>query len=56
MNFDFQPEVCHGCLDLMQKAMSFNGVAIGFVKRNNYRIHFLIWLFDWKISNIIKNK
>ena len=39
--FKFQAEVCHGCHDLMQKAMSFNNAAIVAVKRNNYRIIFL---------------
>ena len=28
INFGFQPELCEGCHDLMQKAMSFNNVAI----------------------------
>ena len=31
---------CNGCHDLMQKAMSFNNVAIVYVKRSAYRIHF----------------
>ena len=29
-----------GCHDLMQKAMSFNNVAIVYVKGSAYRIHF----------------
>ena len=29
-----------GCHDLMQKAMSFNNVAIVYVKGTAYRIHF----------------
>ena len=29
-----------GCHDLMQKAMSFNNVAIVYVKGNAYRVHF----------------
>ena len=41
INFKFQPEVCHGCQDLMQKAMIFNDVAVVFVKANDNRIHFL---------------
>ena len=40
INFIFQPEICNGCLTLMQKAMSFNDVAIVSVKGNDYRIHF----------------
>ena len=33
INFRFQPEVCNGCHDLMQKAMSFYDVAIVTVKK-----------------------
>ena len=40
INFIFQPEVCNGCLTLMQKAMSFDDVAIVSVKGNDHRIHF----------------
>ena len=36
--------LCNGCHDLMQKAMSFNNVAIASVKGSAYRIHF------WYIS------
>ena len=32
--------LCNGCHDLMQKAMSFNNVAIAYVKGSAYRIHF----------------
>ena len=32
--------LCNGCQDLMQKAMSFNNVAIVYVKGHAYRIHF----------------
>ena len=31
---------CNGCHDLMQKAMSFNDVAIVYVKGGAYRMHF----------------
>ena len=43
-NFSYQPYLCNGCHDLMQKAMNFNDVAIVSVKGNNHRIHF------WYIS------
>ena len=39
-NFNYEPYLCNGCHDLMQKAMSFNDVAIVSIKRNDYRIHF----------------
>ena len=32
--------LCNGYNNLMQKAMSFNNVAIFYVKRSAYRIHF----------------
>ena len=38
--FKNEPYLCNGFHDLMQKAMSFNNVAILYVKRNPYRIHF----------------
>ena len=36
----YEPYFCNGCHDLMQKAMSFNNVAIVYVKGSAYRIHF----------------
>ena len=38
--FKFEPYLCNGCHDLKQKAMSFNNIAIAYVKGNGYRIHF----------------
>ena len=35
-----EPFLCNGCHNLMQKAMSFNNVAIVYVKENAYRINF----------------
>ena len=32
--------LCNGCHDLMQKAISFKHVAIVSIKGNDYRIHF----------------
>ena len=45
IGFRYEPSLCNGCHDLMPKAMSFNDVAIVYVKRNAYRIHF------WYMSN-----
>ena len=39
-NFNYEPYLCNGCHDLMQKAMSFKNVAIVSLKGNDYRIHF----------------
>ena len=38
--FNYEPYLCNGCHNLMQKAMSFNNVAVVHVKENAYRIHF----------------
>ena len=40
IGFKHEPYLCNGCHDLMQKATSFNNVAIVYVKGNAYRIHF----------------
>ena len=39
-DFNYEPYLCNGCHDLMQKAMNFNDVAIVSIKGNDYRIHF----------------
>ena len=39
-NFNHEPYLCNGCHDLMEKAMSFNDVAIVSIKDSDYRIHF----------------
>ena len=38
--FKYEPYLCNGCHDLMQKAISFNNVAIVYIKISAYRIHF----------------
>ena len=40
IGFKYEPHLCNGCHGLMQKAMSFNDVAIVYVKGIAYRIHF----------------
>ena len=32
--FKYEPYLCNGCHDLMQKTISFNNVAIAYVKGN----------------------
>ena len=39
-SFHYEKYLCNGCHDVMQKAMSFNDVAIVSIKGNHYRIHF----------------
>ena len=40
IGFKCKTYLCNGCHDLMQKAISFNNIAIVFIKGNAYRIHF----------------
>ena len=40
IGFKHEPYLCNGCHDLMQKAVSFNNVAIVYVKGVTYRINF----------------
>ena len=55
--FNYEPYLCNGCHDLMQKAMNFDDVAIVSIKENDYRIHFFYMrkdnsLFDIKFVNL----
>ena len=38
--FKYEKYLCNGCHGLIRKAMSFNNVAIVYVKGSVYRIHF----------------
>ena len=38
--FIYEPYLCNGCHDLIQKAMSFINIAIVYVKGSAYRINF----------------
>ena len=50
----YEPYSCNGCHDLMQKAMSFNNVAIVYVKGSAYRIHF--WYMNkYEVFSVMKN-
>ena len=40
IGFEYEPNLCNRCHHLMQKAMSFNNVAIVYDKGSGYRIHF----------------
>ena len=53
-NFYYEPYICNGCHDLMQKAMNFNDVAIVSIKGNDYKIHF--WYMSKNDAiNIMRN-
>ena len=40
VGFKYEKYHCNGCHDLMWKAISFNNIAIVYVKGSTYRIHF----------------
>ena len=40
IGFNYEKYLCNGRHDLLQKAMSFNNVAIVYVRGYAYRIHF----------------
>ena len=48
--FSYEPHLCNGCRDLVQKAMSFNDVANVSIKGSDYRIHFRCMTKDDAIS------
>ena len=48
IGFKYEPYLCNSCHDLMQKALSFNDVAIVYVKGSAYRIH------CWYMSKMIQ--
>ena len=40
VGFKYEPYLCNGCHGLMQKVVSFNDIAIAYIKESAYRIHF----------------
>ena len=54
IGFKYESYLCNSCHDLMQKAMSFNNVAIVHVKGSAYRTHFWYMSKDDAI-NIMNN-
>ena len=52
IGFTYESYLCNGCHDLMEKAMSFDDVAIVYVKGSAYRIHFWSMSKDDAISII----
>ena len=40
IGFKYEKYLCNGCHDFMQKAMSFNNIAIVYVQGSAYRIYF----------------
>ena len=54
IGFKYEPYLCNGCHDLMQKALSFINVVIIYVKGSAYRINFWYMSKDDAI-NIMKS-
>ena len=50
IDFKYEPHLFNGCHGLMQKAISFNDVAIVYVKGSAYRIQFWYMSQDDAIS------
>ena len=50
IGFKYELYLCNGCHDLTQKAMSFNNIAIVYVKGNAYIIHFWYMSKDGAIN------
>ena len=40
ISFKYRSYLCNGCHDLIQKAMSFNNIAIVYINGSVYKIHF----------------
>ena len=53
VGFKYEKYLCNDCLDLMQKAMSFNNVAIVYGKGNAYRINFWYMSKDDAINTMV---
>ena len=52
IGFKYENYLCNDCYDLMQKAISFNDIAIAYVKGNACRIHFWYMTKDDEINII----
>ena len=54
IGFKYEPYLCNGCHNLMQKAMNFNDFAIVSIKESDYRIPFT-YMSKIDVINIMKN-
>ena len=52
IGFKYENYLCNDCYDLMQKAISFNDIAIVYIKGNVCRIHFWYMTKDDAINII----
>ena len=54
VGFRYEPYLCNGCHNLMQKAMSFNNAAIAYVNGSACKIHFW-YMSKFDAINIMSN-
>ena len=47
IGFNYEPYLCNSCHNLMQKPMSFNDVAVVYVKRKCLQDSFLVYEQRW---------
>ena len=50
--FKYEPYLCNGCHDLRQKSISFNNIAIVYIKGRACRIHFWCMSKDYAINTM----
>ena len=50
IGFKYEPYLCNGWHDLMQKTMGFDNITIVYIKENAYRIHFWYMSKDDAVS------
>ena len=53
-NFSYRPYLCDGCYNIMQKSIDFKNIAMVYVKKSAYRIHFQ-YMSKRKAKNLMTN-
>ena len=53
-NFSYEPYLCDGYYDIMQKSNDFKNIAIVHVKKSAYRIHFQ-YMSKYKAKHLMTN-
>ena len=53
-NFRYEPYLCDGCYNIMQKSVDFKNIAIVYVKGSAYRIPFL-YVSKCKAKSLMTN-
>ena len=53
-SFTYEPYLCDGCYDIMQKANNFKNIAVVHIKQSAYRIYFL-GMTNNEVKKLMKN-